>query len=314
MGSLSRQDVQASLIEPYNTSFEEHGYSQAQKRRTEQSIAYQTNALRSLDSWRNFSVPYRTDIPYENIADGDIDNQNCDLATVDSNNGPSSQSSDSQEIGNLANPSTIYMSGIHPSLTDESFLEKCGAFLADVDGTDLGGSDAENEPLLRNTDDLDDHSPNGPLTSTPSRFDTVSTKTHSRVASNTTPRFHRRARRPVSSRSSKTTCKKCDDDPECEHKPVFVGSTESQKTSLGRHMRDEHSGSQDWSYQCLLDKDGSACMRDIKLARGRRKHVESLHLTQSRLLPPKDDKRNPNAETNAMLEKWFTKIPRTSSR
>ena len=244
---------------------------------------------------------------------GDISDQSSTSAAADNNIGLGNQFSDSKEIRNQANPSTVFMSGSDPSVIDTSFSEKCVPCNRVADETERNGSDAQNELLPRNPDDLDSHFPISPPTSTSSRSDTVPTKTLSRVESDTIPRSYRRVRRSYSSVSSETTCKKCDDDPDCKHKPVFGGSIESQKTSLGRHMREEHSGRQDWSYQCLLDNDGSACAKTIKLARNRRKHTEAVHPAESKELPPTDKStRTANARTNALLDSWYAKVPRKS--
>ena len=166
----------------------------------------------------------------------------------------------------------------------------------------------------RNPADLDDHFPDGPPIFTSFRSDTVSTTTLPPTASNgprSRPRHRQSSRRPFSSGSSKTTCKTCDDDPHCKSKPVYGGKAKSQKTSLRKHFREKHSDSQNWSYKCLLDKDGSACSAVIDLERGRRKHVETGHPTMD--LPPTDRKRKTNPRTSEMLERCFTKIPRTDS-
>lgn len=328
MGDSSRQNVRGSFIEPYYPNSDGDGYSQAQHL-TEHRTMDQTNGLTGRDSWKGFPVQYRIDATSENFgmrvspsfcsatdnhgAGGEIDNQNWTLATTDINIGPGSQWSDPQEMGNQANPSTIPPSGIDLSLIDGSFSAKYNSFLADLAETDPGGSDAQNEMLLCNPDHFDNSFLNGSPTSTFSGSGTVSRKARSRATSNTTPHSHRRAH-PVSSEPLETRCKACDDDPDCEDKPVYRGTPESQKTSLGRHMREHHSDSKNWSYQCLLDKDGSACKKVIRKARGRRKHVETVHPTESRNLPPKDAaKRNSNVNTNAMLDEWFDEIPRTSS-
>ncbi len=209
------------------------------------------------------------------------------------------------------------MSGLDPSLVDGSVLEKYQSFSRDIEQIDPGRNDVQNGWPQRNPADLDDRFPDGPPTSTLFRSDAVSTTTRPPTASNaprSRPRPRRRSRRPFSSGSSKTTCKTCDDDPYCEHKPVYLGKAESQKTSLAKHMREKHSDSQHWSYKCLLDKDGSACSAVIDLERGRRKHVETVHPTVSRELPPTDkDMRRPNLKTKEMLERWFAKTPRTDS-
>ena len=248
-------------------------------------------------------------------AGGDVDIQLLDRATVD--NGPGRQWSDLQEMGNQADPSTIPMLGIDPSLMDRSFFKTCEPLWADVDETDAGGGDTQNERLPRNSDDLDSHSPTSPSTSMLSRSDTISRKLVSRSTSSIAPRSRgrasHRAGQPFSSGSSGTTCNICDDDPDCERKPAYHGTTESQKSSLRRHTHKKHSGGQDWSYQCSLNKDGSPCGEFINIAQNRRRHVESVHPTESRELPPKDAaKRNPNDTTNAMLDGWFSKVPKST--
>lgn len=332
MDELGGQSFQGSFLDPDNTSFEGYGYSQTRQSRTEQSAMNQVDALRGIDEWRstpNFPFQYRNGLTYERFgpdgmrlplpfdlaandhgARGDLENQNCISANMGNDIDPGSQWP--HEIGNQAHTSAIPISGIDLSLVDGRFYEDCESFSADATKTNPGGGDAPNERLPCNPYDLVDHFSNGPPNSTCSRSDPVSRKTLSRATSNTTRRYHGRARHPFSSGPSETRCTKCDDDPDREHKPAFQGDIRSQKTSLKRHMREEHSGSQVWSYQCLLDKrDGSACMTVIKEPRGRRKHVETLHPTESGELPPTDaDKRRPNNKTDAMLGEWFAKVPR----
>ena len=324
-GSLSGDDLRNH---PDNTSFEVYGYSQTQQPRTERRAMNQANALRGIDDSRRTPNFYQNGLRYDEFgpdgirlpllfnlatnnhgAPGDLENQNCSSANMGNDIDPGSQWPYTHEIGNQAQ---IPMPGIDPFLVDRRCYEACESFVADANKTNPGGRDAPNERLACSPSDLVDHLSNGPPTSTFSRSDPVSRKSLSRTASNITRRYHGRARHPISSEPTETRCTKCDDDPDREHKPAFHGGTRSQKTSLNRHMREEHSGSQRWSYQCLLDKrDGSACMTVIKESRGRRKHVETLHPTKSGELPPTAaDKRRPNNETDAMLGKWFDKVPR----
>lgn len=335
MNGLSRQNVQGSSIEPYHLSFEGYDYNQAQQHRTEQSIMHEPPHL---DPLNVFPDQYQSDVTCENSgpdgmslstffrsatnnyeAGGDVGIQlgNREIR-------PGRQWSDPQEMGNQANPSMNPVlgidpstRGIDPSLIDRSFFKTCKPLWADVDETNAGGDDAQNEEFPRNYDDLDSHSPSGPSTSTFSRSDTVSRKTVSRAASSTAPLSRGSARpragHPFSSGSSVMTCNICDDDPDCERKPAYHGSTESQKSSLRRHKHKKHSGGQNWFYQCDLYKDGSACGELIGRADNRRRHVETSHPTEYLELPPKDaTTRNPNDVTNSMLNRWFPKAPQST--
>ncbi|CAD6571099.1 MAG: hypothetical protein ASARMPRED_004201 [Alectoria sarmentosa] len=330
MDGLSRQNVQGSSLESYDPSFDRYGYSQAQQPRTEQSTMYQSIALPGLDPRNDFPRQYRADITgggsepdgmreslrvhsatNNHEAGGDVDVQSWNRTTVGNNISSGRQCSDSQEMGNKANPYTA--PGIDLSLMDESFYKTYESFCAEVDQTHAGGGDTQNVGFPRNSDDLDSYSPNGP--STPMFFGshTVLRKTGSCAASNTAPYSRRgaghRPDHPLSSGSSVNTCNICDDDPDCERKPAYYGTSESQKSSLRRHMRQEHSGGQNWSYQCSIDKDGSPCGEFISRADNRRRHVELTHPKESRELPPKDAKRNANDITNAKLDGWISKVP-----
>ena len=207
--------------------------------------------------------------------------------------------------------------GIDPSLIDGPCLDNCKTFCAYVDETNAGGGDTQNENFPRNYDDLEGHSPSGPLNSISSRSDTVSRKTVSRAASSTAPRSRGHARprtgHPFSSGSSVTTCDICDDDPNCERKPAYHGSNVSQKSSLRRHKHKMHSGGQISFYHCDLDKDGSACGERIRRADNRRRHVKTSHPKEYMELSPIDAAtRNPNDITNKMLDWWFSE-PREST-
>lgn len=238
-------------------------------------------------------------------------------ATMDNNFG---RGSDSQLMGNQANPTPNFFSGIDPSLINHSDGEASAQFSADVDETHAGDGGTQNGGLLRNSDDLD--SPIGSSNFMFSRSGTVS-GTVSRAASSTAPRScghtrthaHRRAGhrtdQPVSSGSSITTCDICENDPNCARRPAYSGSADSQKSSLRRHKKLEHFDGQHWSYQCSIDKDGSPCGKSISRADNRRKHVEKVHPTME--LPPKDAAtRTSNDTTNARLDEWIPKVPQST--
>lgn len=315
MDGLSRQNVQGSSLESYDPSFDRYSYSQAQQPRTEQSTMYQPIALPGLDPRNDFPRQYQADITGEDSepdgmgeslrvhsatnnheAGGDSDVQPWNRTTVGNNISSGRQCSDSQEMGTKANPYTA--PGIDPSLIDGSFHETYGSFCAEVDQTHAGGGDTQNVGFPRNSDDLDSYSPNGP--STPMFFGSAPCSRR---------RAGHRPGHPLSSGSSMKTCTICDDDPDCERKPAYYGTSESQKSSLRRHMREEHSGGQNWSYQCSIDKDGSPCGEFISRADNRRRHVELTHPKESRQLPPKNAKRNANDITNALLDGWIPKVP-----
>lgn len=245
---------------------EGYGHRQAPQHRTEQIILYQPNALFGLDSSNNFPGQYQT---------GVTGGMRASLsASRDTDFGPGS---DSQLNGNQANR---FMNGIDPSTIYRSYLQDFDDFGADVDETDMGGGNRQNEGPPRNTDDLDSCSPIGLSTSVFSTSDTV-LGTVSRAASSTAPRSRGRARthahgrartrarsraghrtgQPVSFESSVTTCSICENDPHREHRPAYGGSADSQRSSLRRHMREEHSDGRNGSYECSLDKDGSPQQR-----------------------------------------------------
>ena len=348
MDDLNRQSVQGSSINPTNMAY---GSPQAPQHRNEQSIMYQSSASRGLDAWNNFPGQYQIGVTGGNSgpdgmraslrfcsvtenheADGNLDPQPQVPATMDNNFGPGSES---QLMGNQANTSPNPSFGIDPSLINESYYEDCAIFSADADQTDEGGGgggDTQDEGLPRNSEDLESHSPIGSSTSMVSRSDTVS-ETISRVASGTAPhsrrlawthargrtRIRTRARsgaghrtgQPVSSESSVTTCPTCDNDPDCERRPAYRGSADSQRSSIRRHIREEHSNGHIWSYQCSLDNDGLPCGALISRADNRRRHVENVHPTESEELPLRDAAtRNFNDITNARLNEWFSKVPR----
>lgn len=300
---------------------EGYGYMQASQHRTEQNILYQPNALLGLDSSNNFPGQYQTGVTGENMGPGGT--RASLSASRDTNFGPGS---DSQLNGNQANR---FMNGIDPSTIYRAYLQDFDDFGADVDETDMGGGNTQNEGPPRNSDDLDSCSPIGLSTSLFSTSDTVS-GTISRAASSTAPRSRGRARthahgrartcarsraghrtgQPVFSESSVTTCSICENDPHREHRPAYGGSADSQRSSLRRHMREEHSDGQNGSYQCSLDKDGSPCGELISRADNRRRHVERIHPTESMELPPRDAAtRASNDITNARLDEWIPKVP-----
>lgn len=343
MDGLSRQNIQGSSINPTNAVY---GYPQAPQHRNEQSIMYQSNASGGLDSWNNFlgldqfgvtgenSGPdgMRAPLRFRSVTDdheagGNLDPQPRFPTTLENNFGPGSYL---PLTGNQANTSPDPSRGIDPSLMNEYYYEDCANFGADVDQTDGGRGDTQDEGVPRNSENLDSHSPIGSSTSMVSRSDTVS-ETISRVASGTAPRSRGRARthargrarnrarsgaghrtgQPVSSESSVTTCPTCDNDPDCERRPAYRGSADSQRSSIRRHIREEHSDGQIWSYQCSLNNDGSSCGALISRADNRRRHVEEVHPTESEELPPRDAAtRNFNDMTNARLNEWFSKVPR----
>ncbi len=211
---------------------------------------------------------------------------------IDSGN----RGSDSLDIGNHGPLSTTHLPGIDPSLENSHVLEKYGQFSADADQTGAGGRDMQNDFLA--------HEPLNPIerptTPTGSRSDTVSKGTP-RGASQLTPRY-RSGHREVSSGTSLLKCEKCEADPNCEKKPEYTGK--SQKTSLAKHMRKKHSGSQ--KYQCLLEKDGSICNTVFTDPQNRRRHLEGTHNFE---FPPKDiAKRNSNPKTDKILDDCFAKI------
>lgn len=332
---FSSQNVQVPLTR--NPDFEENGYSLAQQHSTEPNIMNQTNALYGLDGRRNYPVQYRTNSNYQNsgpygmrvprpfcsathnLEVGEtVDSQQWHSGTVNSSIRPGSQWSEAQQITDHVSPLTCPTPGIHPPFMDGSFSEEYGGFSAGLDKPDHGGSGTRNECFLRKADVIDGHVPKKVLDSPVSGSSTVPMRTLPRAATYTTRRSHRRARDRISSGSSAIgcmRCKICDDNSECAEKPEFNGKAVDQKSNLDRHIRENHSDSRNSSHECLLDKNGSACKKVINRARNRRRHVEKVHPTESTKLSSKDiDKRNANAETDAVLEKWFRKVPRQSSQ
>ena len=245
--------------------------------------------------------------------------------------------SDSQLNGNQVNPYTI---GIDRSTIGESYDQIYNAFSADIDETGIdetdggrggggggGGENAQNGEPSRNSDDLDGSALSGLSASMTTSPDTIS-DTFSHAASRTAPhsrgrtqnsargRARTRARgraghrtfQLISSESSVTTCEICENDPHCERRPIYGGSADSQRSSLRRHMHEEHCDGQSW-YQCSIDNDGSVCGKLISRRDNRRRHVENVHPAKSMELPPRDAAtRAPNHITSAFLDEWIPKV------
>ena len=320
MDGLSFQGIEGSSMSPTNVAY---GYPQAPQHRNEQNIMYQSNASGRLDSWNIFpgqgqvgvtgessgpdgrraSLRFRS-VTDNHEADGNLDPHHQFLAPIGNNFGPGS---DLPRTANHENTSPNPSSGIDPSLMTRSCFEDCANFGAEIDQIDGGGGggDTQDEGLLRNPEDLDIHSPIGSSASMFSRSDTVS-------PTSTAPLSGHRTGQPVSSESSVTTCPTCDNDPDCVRRPVYHGTSASQKKSMRRHNSREHSDLPTWSYQCSLDKNGSPCRAIISdRADNRRRHVERVHPTEAEELPQRDvKKRNPNSITNARLDECFFKVPR----
>ena len=331
MDDPGRQIDQGYFTEPCNHGGEQRGSSEVQHN-IEQSIVNGNNALRGIGSWRSF--PVQSEVNYSDEyygsdsmscslncrpatdkceAFGDNAIQNWNMAPTENTLARPGQWPSSQEIDNLVVPSTSLASGLDPNLLNGSFPRVYDPFVGDADMTNTGAFDSQNERFPHYLGDSDNHSPSGSSTSQAPRYDTGSRNILSPTASDTTPCLDYGANRQVAPESWRR-CKLCDEDPNCERKPVFSGSVENQKINQARHMRENHPRGPMNHYKCLLSKeDGSACKSVIKKARNRRKHVESLHKGDSRGLPSTSKDRRPNGETNKMLDKFFTPQPRSST-
>ncbi len=311
MDESSRQSVQASSTKPCNPSAEEYGYSEIQQHCTDQSVLERTNALHGVGSGFNVSDGYygsdsmkillnrvsATD-KCESISDNT--NQNWNPSAIETNRARQSQWKNSQELGNPVDLSMIPAFGIDPSLLDKPFSGAYRSFVEDVDKTNIGAIDSQNEKFLHNSGEVDAHSPSDPSAFMAPTYDAESRDTLCPTVSSTAPSLYHGTHSQLVPEPSEN-CKICGE--------VFSGRAEWQKDNRRRHIREKHRTGQKLRYKCLLNKDGVACQTVVKEVRYRRKHVESVHQRESGKLPPVDANRRPNNETNKMLDKWFAKLP-----
>lgn len=79
-------------------------------------------------------------------------------------------------------------------------------------------------------------------------------------------------------------------------------SGDHSRNSKMKHLREQHSPFQ---YQCrLCSEDGSPCLKFIKWATNRRRHVEKCHASEANRLPTENPGRNPVP----FLDEWFEKV------
>lgn len=226
-------------------------------------------------------------------------------------------------MGYQANSNPDLWSGVDPRLIDASYSTECEPFFADVNETQAGEGETQNEGLPPNFDRIDSHSTIGlprPMLSGSGNASETASRAVSSTASppcrRTRARAHRRAShhtvQPVSSESSDTTCDICQNDPNCNGGPSFTGTADSQKSSLRRHKREAHGDDQNSLYQCTIDKDGSPCGKIISRSDNRRRHVETAHPTKAMELPQKEVTTRKSSYAKVLLDQWIPNVPQST--
>ena len=304
MSALRGQNVQGSFTWPYND-----GYAHNQ---TQQYGTGRVTDQTGLDGKR---ASFRLRSATDNHEDGRVlDSRSHHPTTLNNSFG---SKSGSQLLNYDADASQGTSLGIDPSLVDGSYYAKIREFNAAANETNAVESGTRDAGLSRNFDCNDYHAPIGNSPFLLSGADAVA-GTASRAASRTALRSFRGTRagacgraghhadRPSPSQSSGTTCDICKHDLNCEDPPTFTGTASSQKSSLKRHIRDEHSDGPKPFYVCLIDKDGSPCGKELGRRDNRRMHVEKIHPKKAKELPPSS--RGANPITQALLGLWVPEV------
>ena len=120
------------------------------------------------------------------------------------------------------------------------------------------------------------------------------------VASNTTmPRGNHLQAQPTRGRpGSGPVVDSCEI---CQAK--FTG--DNSRNSKLKHVREQHSSVQ---HKCqLLRKDGSPCLKLIKCATNRKRHIKKFHASEANRLPTENPERNPVP----FLDDWFAEVPKS---